>query len=216
MEQEHLLASGQSGRGGLSADLIAIRRALAPRTGEAARQRGDNDLNSEMAAPARLRKAAVLVPLVQRPEGMTVLLTRRTDHLADHAGQISFPGGRIEDDDASAEAAALREAREEIGLAADRAEVLGRLDTYWTRTGFVITPVVAALHPPLDLVPDAHEVAEVFEVPLGFIADPANHQRHSREWNGQTRHFYVLPYTHYYIWGATAGMLVNLAQRLQP
>jgi 8-oxo-dGTP pyrophosphatase MutT (NUDIX family) len=217
MEQEHLLAVGQPGRSTLNEDLARIRRALAPGSGTPSRRRGDDDLNlaSEMAPPPGLRKAAVLVPLVQRHEGMTVLLTRRTDHLAHHAGQISFPGGGIEDSDASPEAAALREAKEEIGLGAERVEILGRLDIYWTRTGFEITPVVAAVSPPLELVPDAQEVAEVFEVPLGFIADPANHQRHSREFKGQVRHFYVLPYTHYYIWGATAGMLVNLADRLK-
>ncbi len=215
MEQKHILALGQPRRSELSPDLAAIRRALAPRTGDGTTRRGDDDLNAEMAAPTLLHKAAVLVPLVQRPEGMTVLLTRRTEHLPHHAGQISFPGGRIEDADASPEAAALREAREEIGLAQDRVETLGRLDTYWTRTGFEITPIVGAVMPPFEVVPDSHEVAEVFEVPLDFVTDPTNHQRHSREWNGQRRHFYALPYTHYYIWGATAGILVNLADRLK-
>jgi 8-oxo-dGTP pyrophosphatase MutT (NUDIX family) len=215
MEQKHVLAPGQPRVIALSPDLVAIRRALSPRPGEPPTRRGDNDLNSDMALPEVMCKAAVLVPLVQRPEGTTVLLTRRTENLARHAGQISFPGGRIEADDASPEAAALREAREEIGLEPSHVEILGRLDTYWTRTGFEITPVVAAVNPPFDLAPDGSEVAEVFEVPFGFIADPRNHERHSREWNGQTRYFYVLPYPRYYIWGATAGMLVNLAERLR-
>ncbi|MBI1778088.1 MAG: CoA pyrophosphatase [Proteobacteria bacterium] len=215
MEQKHLLAPGQPRSSELSPDLAALRRAFIPRPGNEAARRGDNDLNFDMALPANLRKAAVLVPLVQRPGGMTVLLTRRTDHLPDHPGQISFPGGRIEASDASPEAGALREALEEIGLPAERVEILGRLDIYRTRTGFEITPVVGVVSPPFELVPDSHEVAEVFEVPFAFVMDTANHQRHSREWNGQLRTFYVLPYAHYHIWGATAGMLVNLAERLR-
>ncbi len=181
------------------------------------RDRGDHDLNPGLLPPIdRMRAAAVLVPLVARPEGTTILLTRRTEHLQHHAGQISFPGGRVEESDASPEDAALRETEEEIGLKRDRIEVMGRLGLYRTRTGFEITPVVGWVSPPFDLSPDRYEVAEVFEVPLSFVADPKNHERHSREWQGVVRHFYVLPYGGYYIWGATAGMLVNLAERLNP
>lgn len=181
---------------------------------DSGKARGDHDLNPGMGTVDRLRAAAVLVPLVARPEGMTVLLTRRTDHLQHHAGQISFPGGRIEDTDPTPEDAALRETMEEIGLTRQHIEVMGRLDIYRTRTGFEITPIVGWVTPPFDLSPDRHEVAEVFEVPLAFIADRRNHERHSREWQGTRRHFYVVPYGGYYIWGVTAGMLVNLAERL--
>lgn len=184
---------------------------------DSGRDRGDHDLNPGLLPPIdRMRAAAVLVPLVARPEGTTILLTRRTEHLQHHAGQISFPGGRVEESDTSPEDAALRETEEEIGLKRDRIEVMGRLGLYRTRTGFEITPVVGWVTPPFDLAPDRFEVAEVFEVPLSFVADPKNHERHSREWQGVVRHFYVLPYCGYYIWGATAGMLVNLAERLNP
>lgn len=183
---------------------------------EGGRERGDHDLNPGVSPLDRLRPAAVLVPLVARPEGVTILLTRRTDHLHHHAGQISFPGGRIEADDPSPEDAALRETQEEVGLARAHVELLGRLDIYRTGTGFEITPVVGWVTPPFDLSPDRFEVAEIFEVPLSFVADRRNHERHSREWNGQRRHFYVVPYGGYYIWGATAGMLVNLSERLAP
>jgi 8-oxo-dGTP pyrophosphatase MutT (NUDIX family) len=187
-----------------------LRRRLAA-TG---RDRGDHDLNPGMAPADQMRAAAVLVPLVDRPDGVTVLLTRRTEHLHHHAGQISFPGGRIEPGDGSPEEAALRETEEEVGLGRKHVELLGRLDLYRTRTGFEVTPVVGWVTPPFDIAPDRFEVAEVFEVPLDFIADARNHERHSRQWQGVTRHFYVLPYGGYYIWGATAGMLVNLAERL--
>ena len=161
-----------------------------------------------------LMPAAVLVPLVLRPGGPTVLLTQRTDHLHDHAGQISFPGGRIEGGDATPEEAALRETEEEIGLAPSRVELIGRLDTYVVRTGFEVTPVVGFVNPPLHLSPDPFEVAEVFEVPLAFVLDPQNHQRHSRRYDGKERHFYAMTYGGKFIWGATAGMLVNLYERL--
>ena len=195
----------------MSVDPSELRRRLA----SIGRDRGDHDLNPGMTPTDRLRAAAVLVPLVARPEGVTILLTRRTDHLHHHAGQISFPGGRIESVDSSPEHAALRETEEEVGIARSHVELLGRLDRYHTRTGFEITPVVGWVMPPFDISPDRFEVAEVFEVPLDFVADPRNHERHSREWQGVRRHFYVLPYGGYYIWGATAGMLVNLAERLQ-
>ena len=158
--------------------------------------------------------AAVLVPIVDRgsenPAGLTVLLTVRAPHLKMHSGQVSFPGGRIDPQDASPEAAALREAREEIGLDAGRVELLGRLPDYLTGTGYRITPVVAVLSPPFELRPDPSEVSEVFEVPLTVLLDPANHRRDSREWQGRARQFFVIAHERHYIWGATAGMLVNL------
>jgi 8-oxo-dGTP pyrophosphatase MutT (NUDIX family) len=160
-------------------------------------------------SPEEIRPAAVLVPVVRRESGLTVLLTRRTAHLNDHAGQISFPGGRAEPGDADAAQTALREAAEEIGLEAARVEVLGELHPYVTVTGYRVTPVVGLLTPPLELRPDDFEVAEVFEVPLKFLLDPANHQRNRVLTEGRERHYYAMPYGQYYIWGATAGMLMN-------
>ena len=130
--------------------------------------------------PASLRPAAVLVPIIAHESGLTLLFTRRATHLKDHSGQVSFPGGRVAPADASPEATALREANEEIGLAPERVELLGRLPEYCTRTGFRITPVIGAVAPPLTLQPDANEVEEIFEVPLAFLLDTANHQRQSR------------------------------------
>jgi len=168
-----------------------------------------------MPVPERdLTSAAVLVPIVDHPDGLTVLLTQRTNHLRDHAGQVSFPGGRIEPDDADHEAAALRETHEEIGLAAHQIDLVGRLDRYVTRTGYEVVPVVGFVNPPLDVKPDPFEVADIFEVPLQFLANPDNHQRHSRYYNGTRREFYAMPYNGYYIWGATAGMIVNLSEAL--
>ncbi|MEN8196308.1 MAG: CoA pyrophosphatase [Pseudomonadota bacterium] len=189
-------------------DKILERIARAPETREA--RRGDYDLNPGMGPEGPLTPAAVLVPLVLRPGGLTVLLTQRTDHLHDHAGQISFPGGRIEEGDATPEAAALRETAEEVGLDPSRVELIGRLDTYVVRTGFEVTPAVGFVHPPFDVNPDPFEVAEVFEVPLAFILDRGNHERHSREYKGAQRFFYVMQYEDRYIWGATAAMLINL------
>nr|WP_114393403.1 CoA pyrophosphatase [Oleisolibacter albus] len=176
--------------------------------------RGDHDGNPGLSAPAALRDAAVLVPLVDRPDGMTLLLTQRTAHLTAHAGQISFPGGGVEPEDADAEATALRETEEEVGLPRHRVEIIGRLDTYVTRTGFRVVPVVALVRPPFILNPDPYEVADVFEVPLAFILDPAARRRESREWKGALRHFWAFPYQDRYIWGATAGMLVNFCDLL--
>lgn len=158
--------------------------------------------------------AAVLFPIVVRDSGHTVLLTQRTAHLRDHAGQVSFPGGRVEADDASPVHTALRETEEEIGLSRDRVDVLGFLPEYRTGTGFRITPVVGLVHPPFDLAPDPFEVAEIFEVPLAYLLDPANHQRHSLHYRGALRHYFAMPYGGYFIWGATAGMIRSLSARL--
>jgi 8-oxo-dGTP pyrophosphatase MutT (NUDIX family) len=177
--------------------------------------RGDHDLNPGMTPPSTtLRPAAVLVPLVDHAHGISVLLTQRTAHLSAHAGQIAFPGGRIEEDDADAVAAALRETEEEVGLPRDRVSVIGRLDTYVTGTGFEITPVVGIVAPPFPLAIDPFEVAEAFEVPLSYIVDRRNHQRVERHSGGHLRAFFVLPYEGRNIWGATAGILVNLAEVL--
>ena len=155
----------------------------------------------------------MLVPIVLHP-ALTMLFTRRAAHLKAHSGQVSFPGGRVSGEDASPEATALRETSEEIGLPAARIELLGRLPDYHTRTGFRITPVVGLVTPPLALVPEANEVDEIFEVPLDFLLDPRNHKRESREWQGERRWFFAIPYRTHYIWGATAGMLVNLYRHL--
>jgi 8-oxo-dGTP pyrophosphatase MutT (NUDIX family) len=185
-------------------------------SGRLSRVRGDHDLNPDIAPKAPLKPAAVLVPLVLRPTGTMVLLTKRTPHLAAHAGQISFPGGGIEDCDVDPVACALRETEEEIGLLRERVEVIGRLDTYVVRTGFEVTPVVGLITPPFELKRDEFEVAEVFEVPLSFILDSRNHERRMRDdFGGLKREFWVMPYGDYYIWGATAGMLVNLYEVLQ-
>lgn len=157
-----------------------------------------------------LRPAAVLVPVVKRETGLTILLTQRTDHLYDHAGQISFPGGRSEAGDASPEATALRETYEEIGLPHAQVEVLGFLPEYTTVTGYHVTPVVGLVGTPPILSLDTFEVAEAFEVPLAFFLDPGNHQRNTLQYQGRTRYYYAMPYEQRYIWGATAGMLMNL------
>ena len=178
-------------------------------------RRGDHDLNDvDMRPNPPLIPAAVLVPLVERDGGYTVLLTERSAELSKHAGQISFPGGRIEADDKTTEQAALREAEEEIGLTADYVDVIGSLDVYEIRTGFEVFPVVGLVRAGFDLVLDHGEVADVFEVPLSFVLDPRNHHRQSRTFYGKLRHFYVLPFEDRYIWGATAGMLINLYEVL--
>ncbi|MCC7273901.1 MAG: CoA pyrophosphatase [Alphaproteobacteria bacterium] len=178
-------------------------------------RRGDHDLNPGTVPRDRLTPAAVLVPLVERASGFTILLTQRTAHLHDHAGQISFPGGRVEPCDERPEDCALREAREEVGLAHDRVDLVGRLDHYVTGTGFEVVPVVGFVRQPFELTPDPFEVADVFEVPLSFILDPVNHRREKYLRDGVERHFYVLPFEDRYIWGATAGMLVNLSEVLR-
>ena len=171
------------------------------------------------ADPEGLLAASVLVPLVQRHDGLHVLLTRRTDHLRDHAGQISFPGGRFEPGDADAVATALRETEDEVGLPRQAVDVIGQLPHYTTVTRYVVTPVVALVSPPFDLKLDTFEVAEAFEVPLSFLMTPAHHQRHEFELQGQRRQFLSMPWQGrdvqgaartYFIWGATAAMLRNL------
>jgi 8-oxo-dGTP pyrophosphatase MutT (NUDIX family) len=163
----------------------------------------------EMPAGQVYKQAAVLVPLVVR-DVLSLLLTQRPLHLKHHPGQISFPGGRKEDADADLVATALRETREEIGLAADRIEVIGTLPQYLTVTNYQVTPVVGLVHLPFDLALDANEVADAFEVPLSFILNPANHERRARLWQGRMRHFYAIPFEDRFIWGATAAMLRNL------
>jgi len=182
--------------------------------GQRRRVRGDFDLNPAMARPAAPRPAAVLIALVERPGGHTILLTQRTRHLARHAGQIAFPGGRLEPGDADAASAALRETEEEVGLAADRVDMAGVLDSYITRTGFEITPIVGFVRPPEAWRPDPFEVEEVFEVPLSFVLAPGNPVRHSRMRDGVESFFWVYPFGERYIWGATAGMLTNLREIL--
>jgi 8-oxo-dGTP pyrophosphatase MutT (NUDIX family) len=177
--------------------------------------RGDTAVTPDMTRPsAALTPAAVLVPLVDRPDGLTILLTQRTAHLQSHAGQISFPGGRKEPDDADAVATALRETEEEVGLPRQHITVVGQLDNYVTGTGFEVTPIVGIVTPPFPIVIDPFEVAEAFEVPLSYVLDGANHHQVERESAGRRRVFYVLPYEGRNIWGATAGMLVNLAEVL--
>lgn len=159
-----------------------------------------------------LRPASVLIPLVAREGGMTLLLTQRTAHLHHHAGQVSFPGGRAEISDMSAVETALREIEEEVGIHRSHLEVLGTLPDYCTVTGYIVTPVVSILTPPFDLHPDPFEVAEVFEVPLSFLMDGAHHQRRIAEFlpGSGRRTFYAMPYERFFIWGATAGILRNL------
>jgi 8-oxo-dGTP pyrophosphatase MutT (NUDIX family) len=217
MEQREVLSSRHARSGVLTAAAVRKRFGVyhpGLRSFDTERVRGDHVLSPGAELPPGLRAAAVLVPIVDRPTGLTVLLTQRHEKLSAHAGQIALPGGQVEPDDADAVGAALRETREEIGVPTDRIEVVGRLDTYITGTGFEIVPVVALLTPPLSLAPDPREVTEVFEVPLAFVADRANHRRETRELKNGVRTFFVLPFEGRYIWGATAGILVNLAEVL--
>jgi 8-oxo-dGTP pyrophosphatase MutT (NUDIX family) len=175
---------------------------------------GDHLLNPEMVKANNLIPAAVLIPVVNREDELKVLFTRRTANLAKHAGQISFPGGHIEGSDNEPVDAALRETEEEVGLPRHHIDVIGQLENYISRTGFKITPIVGVIEPPFTVVPQASEVAEVFEVPLSFLLNPENHHRHTREVSGENREFYAMPYGEYYIWGVTAGILVNLYEYL--
>lgn len=160
--------------------------------------------------------AAVLVPLIESPDGFDVLLTLRPSDMKKHPGQVAFPGGRMEPSDQDAVACALREAEEEVGLPQHDVEVLGALDPYLTITGYDVTPVVGAIMGPVTPKPDPKEVSDVFNVPLAFLLDPANHQRVERDFNGLRRAYYAMPYNNRYIWGATAGMILNLHELLAP
>ncbi len=181
-------------------------------------ENGDHRLNQpltedEARAFAPARPAAVLATVVLRGPEASLLLTQRAANLRDHSGQVAFPGGKIELGESPLEAA-LREAEEEIGLVSARVEILGCLDPYQTSTGFRVFPVLGVARPPLDLTPDRREVDEIFETPLAFLMNPANHQRHKKLWQGKERQFYVMPYENRYIWGATAGMIRSLYERL--
>ena len=179
---------------------------------------GDHSLNPHVRRPstsAPLKPAAVLVPVILRQPDLQVLFTRRADHLARHAGQVSFPGGRLNHEVEPPVEAALRETEEEIGLLRDHVEVLAALDHYETGTGFRIQPFVGLVREGFELKVDAEEVAEVFEVPLSFLMDSRNHETHSGVWQGAERRYYAIPFGRHYIWGATAGILVNMYNRLQ-
>jgi 8-oxo-dGTP pyrophosphatase MutT (NUDIX family) len=193
---------------------LEVPAALADPTAHAVR--GDLDLDPavwERAGVAATRPAAVLVGVVDRPQP-SVLLTLRTGDLASHPGQIAFPGGKIDPHDASPLAAAIREAREEIGLDGGLLDPIGYLDLYLTFSGFRILPTVARVAPDYHLVLNAREVVEAFEVPLAFLMNEGNHQRQSREFRGVTRHYYAMPFGERYIWGVTAGILRNLYERV--
>lgn len=190
----------------------SLRAALARRAGPSS----DFDLNPAMRHDAgkTLRPAAVLVPVWLRPDGASVILTKRSSRLKHHPGQIAFPGGKVDPTDASPEAAALRETREEIGLPETRVDILGTLPIHETVTGFAVTPFVGLIHGRFDPVPEAGEVEEVFTVPLSHVLTPARYAIERRRWMGVWRRYYAVPYGPYYIWGATARILRGLADRV--
>ncbi|TAH10899.1 MAG: CoA pyrophosphatase [Curvibacter sp.] len=195
----------------LSADALRRRFAAAPVWSP--------ELIAEPAFSNRMpSQASVLVPLVMR-ESLTVLLTHRTSHLSSHSGQVAFPGGKADPEDADAIATALREAQEEVGLSSSHVEVLGTMPTYTTGSAFVVTPVVALVSEQMVIEPNPNEVAQVFEVPLQFLMNPANHRRYCVQWEGNAREWLSMPYhdghMEHFIWGATAGMLRNLYRFLQ-
>ena len=192
----------------LPVDLIRLRSLLYPTP------RPAESVGEEVVVDQVLTPASVLFPIVLRESEPTVLLTQRTLHLKDHPGQISFPGGRVEAEDVSPAHTALRESEEEIGLASRYVEVIGYLPEYRTVTGFCVTPVVGLVAPSFELRLDAFEVAEAFEVPLAFLLNPANHQRHSVEFQGMQRQYYAMTYQQRYIWGATAGIIVSLSRMI--
>ncbi|MDA0703355.1 MAG: CoA pyrophosphatase [Proteobacteria bacterium] len=205
MSPEHIIDRLQSASSGADGRI---------RSSRGVRRRGDSDLDGHPPQAGR-RLAAVLVPLVMHESGMTVILTQRSAHLTEHAAEVSFPGGRMEAEDDGPVGAALRETEEEIGLPRSQIEVVGRLDDYETGTGYVVTPIVGLIRPQKPVTPDPFEVAEIFEVPLAFILDQSNHELRSGVFRGKERRYYAMPYEGHFIWGATAGMLVNLFEVLR-
>lgn len=178
---------------------------------------GDHGLNPDMKSlimRPNLRDAAVLIPVVGHADGASVILTQRAEALRNHSGQVAFPGGRIDPEDASAEAAALREAEEEIGLDRRAVEIVGRMPDYSTGSGYRIAPVLAVVRPGFVLTINPDEVDAAFEVPLSFLMDPANHRRESRMWNDRERFYYTMPFGERFIWGVTAGIIRTLYERL--
>ena len=204
---------GPAPRSGDWANIDTIRRRLSG--GVAGDTREPNGDWKDLALRAAPTPAAVLFPLVVREHEPAVLLTKRTDHLHHHPGQISFPGGRVEEADTSPIDTALRETQEEIGLDRRHIELIGTLPDYLTGTGFRVTPVVGLVTPPFELTLDAFEVAEAFEVPLSHFLDPANHEQHSIVHEGRVRQFHAMPYQGYFIWGATAGIIMSLYRVLR-
>ncbi len=196
-------------------DLVENLRAALARPGLGS---SDFDLNPEAVLPEgrKLRPAGVLVPILKQEDGPRLILTKRSSALKHHPGQIAFPGGKQDDGDTDVTAAALREAQEEIGLPRDLPRVIGHLPSHETVTAFDVTPVVAVLDRPFDIVPEYGEVDEVFSVPLAHVTEPANFLVEARRWRGQRRKYFVVPYGPYYIWGATARILRGLAARMNP
>lgn len=224
MEQQDILSDRETGRGRITTEQVieGLRKPPANgrrRSNDDARQKKPEDLDSEgnpwWSGVGELRPAAVLVPLVDRESHLTVVLTKRTDHLKRHAGQISFPGGRFDEGDESPLHTALRETEEEIGLHRRHIEHIGELDEYIVGTGYLVNPMVGLIRPPFDMTPEPGEVAEIFEAPLDFLMDTSNYERRHRDSNGVRRYFYAINYQGYDIWGATAGMLRNLSERLE-
>lgn len=200
---------------GQALDALLRRAALRAEKRASERVRGDHDLDPALRPIPPLTPAAVLIPIIAHANAPTVLFERRSASLADHAGEICFPGGRLDYAEETAEIAALRELEEELGLSSSAVEIVCALDPYETRTGFVVSPVVGLLRPPVLLRPDPVEVAETFEVPLAHVIEPANYIVRRVEAGESVRTFRAVPYGDYFIWGATAGMLMNFCELLR-